>query len=180
MTDTPLTTSELNAAIAELPPELQIRVNVIAEMLRGGGYRVSGFVSADAALQCLRQDTSVAALVTAPVFVRLSDGTNPIATLPVSGTVAATGSAQNNAAALTAITNLITMTGNNQGVILPAGRNVFDQCNVANNTTVNVCVYPPVGGKLNNEATNAPCIMAANTVITFFCIDGTNWLADSI
>jgi hypothetical protein len=35
MTNTPMTTSELNAAIAELPPELQIRVNVIAEMLRG-------------------------------------------------------------------------------------------------------------------------------------------------
>lgn len=32
---------------------------------------------------------SVAAVVTAPVFVRLSDGTNPIATLPVSGTVTA-------------------------------------------------------------------------------------------
>ena len=35
MTDTPMTSVELNAAIAELPPELQIRVNVIAEMLRG-------------------------------------------------------------------------------------------------------------------------------------------------
>lgn len=33
---------------------------------------------------------TVQALVTAPVFVRLSDGTNPIATLPVSGTVAVT------------------------------------------------------------------------------------------
>jgi hypothetical protein len=32
---------------------------------------------------------AVSALVTAPVFVRLSDGTNPIATLPVSGTVTA-------------------------------------------------------------------------------------------
>ena len=31
----------------------------------------------------------VSALVTAPAFVRLSDGTNPIATLPVSGTVTA-------------------------------------------------------------------------------------------
>jgi hypothetical protein len=35
MIDTPMTSVELNAAIAELPPELQIRVNVIAEMLRG-------------------------------------------------------------------------------------------------------------------------------------------------
>ena len=30
-----MTTAEIEAAIAELPPELQIRVNVIAEMLRG-------------------------------------------------------------------------------------------------------------------------------------------------
>ena len=30
-----MTTAELEATIAELPPELQIRVNVIAEMLRG-------------------------------------------------------------------------------------------------------------------------------------------------
>lgn len=30
-----MTITELDAAISELPPELQIRVNVIAEMLRG-------------------------------------------------------------------------------------------------------------------------------------------------
>ena len=30
-----MTTAELEAAISELPPELQIRVNIIAEMLRG-------------------------------------------------------------------------------------------------------------------------------------------------
>lgn len=41
---------------------------------------------------------SVAAVVTAPVFVRLSDGTNPIASLPVSGTVAATQGTPANAA----------------------------------------------------------------------------------
>jgi hypothetical protein len=33
--DTPTSSSAVNAAIAQLPPELQLRVNLIAEALRG-------------------------------------------------------------------------------------------------------------------------------------------------
>jgi hypothetical protein len=95
-------------------------------------------------------------------------------------TVTAAGTTQATGTAIAAANNIITTATLNQGVTLPAGRAVFDQCNIANLTSTNVCVYPPVGGKLNGETTNAPLIMAAFTVVTFFSIDGTSWLADSI
>lgn len=97
-------------------------------------------------------------------------------------TVAAAGSTQATATALAAANNIVTsataITAN--GVALPSGKQPFDQCNVANTTSVNVYVYPPVGGNLNGAATNAPCIMAANSVVTFFNVTNLNWLADSI
>ena len=95
-------------------------------------------------------------------------------------TVTAAGATQATATALAAATNIVTTASALQGTILPTGRQAFDQVNVANTTTVNVCVYPPVGGNLNGQATNAPCIVSANTVVTFFNVSNLNWHADSI
>jgi len=95
-------------------------------------------------------------------------------------TVTAAGGTQATATALAAANNFVTTATLNQGVVLPSGKQPFDQINVGNQTTVNICVYPPVGGNLNGAATNAPCIMAPNTVVTFFSVSNLNWLADSI
>ncbi len=95
-------------------------------------------------------------------------------------TVTAAGSTQATATALAASNNMVTTGTANQGVILPSGKQAFDQINVGNTTAANICVYPPVGGNLNGAATNAPAIMAPNTVITFFNVSNLNWLADSI
>ena len=95
--------------------------------------------------------------------------------------VTAAGGTQATATALAAANSVITTaTAAANGVILPSGKQPFDQFNVANTSSVNVAVYPPVGGNLNGAATNAPCLMAANTIITFFCVSNLNWLADSI
>ena len=95
-------------------------------------------------------------------------------------TVAGAGTTQATATALAAVNNLVTTGANNSGVILPSGKSPFDQCNVGNTVGNNICVYPPVGGNLNGQATNAPCIMAANSVQTFYAVSNLNWLADSI
>jgi len=95
-------------------------------------------------------------------------------------TVIAAGATQATATALPAANNIVSTATLNQGVILPGTRQPFDQVNVANTTTVTICVYPPVGGNINGQATNAPCILAANYLVTFFSTGGNNWLADSI
>lgn len=98
-------------------------------------------------------------------------------------TVAAAGATQATATLLAAVNNLVTSATavTACGVILPASKEPFDQCNVASNVSnVNIYIYPPVGGNLNGQATNAPCIMASNAVVTFFSLGGNNWLADSI
>ena len=95
-------------------------------------------------------------------------------------TVTAAGGTQATATALAAANNIVSTATNLQGVVLPSGKQPFDQINVANTTSVSICVYPPVGGNLNGNATNAPCIMAAFSVVTFFCSSNLNWLADSI
>lgn len=95
--------------------------------------------------------------------------------------VTAAGATQATATSIAAANNIITTaTAAANGVILPSGKQPFDQCNIANTTSVNVAVYPPVGGNLNGAATNAPCLMAPNTVVTFFNVTNLNWLADSI
>ena len=66
------------------------------------------------------------------------------------------------------------------GVILPISKGVGDEVEVVNVTTVNIAVYPPVGGKLNGNAVNVPLIMAPLRCHTFFCVDGTSWDVDSI
>ena len=96
-------------------------------------------------------------------------------------TVTAAGGTQATATALAAANNIVTTaTTAANGVILPSGKQPFDSMNVANTTSTNVAVYPPVGGNLNGAATNAPCIMGPNTIITFFNVTNLNWLADSI
>src|SRR5229473_3556887 len=97
-------------------------------------------------------------------------------------TVTAAGATQATATSLAAANNIVTTAGAAAapaaGVILPSGKQPFDQVNVANTTSVNVAVYPPSGGNLNGAATNAPCVLAPNTIITFFCASNLNWLAD--
>lgn len=94
--------------------------------------------------------------------------------------VTAAGTTQGTATALAAQFNVVTTATLNQGVILPAGMGNGDEIDVLNSTTTNICVYPPVGGKFNNQAANMPLICAANRMHTFECIDGTSWGVDCI
>ena len=74
--------------------------------------------------------------------------------------VSAAGSDQAGATLLAADNNLITTATADQGVRLPASWIAGDIW-VCNGTSVNVFVYPVVGGKLNNETANAPLTLPA-------------------
>ena len=98
----------------------------------------------------------------------------------ISSTVTAAGSTQGTATALSSQYNRITTASLMQGVILPASQGVGDEIEVVNATTVNICVYPPVGGSLNGNSANVPVVVAPRRAHTFFCADGTNWDVDAI
>lgn len=84
-------------------------------------------------------------------------------------TIAAAGSAQGSAAALTALTNIITGASGSNGVILPAGA-VNLQVTVINTSASNaLLVYPDSGGTLNGGAANASASLAAKKGATYVC-----------
>lgn len=93
-------------------------------------------------------------------------------------TFTAAGTTQAAAAAITTVFTLVTTATEGQGAILPASMSVSDQCTVANGTAVDVYVYPPVGGKINNGTANIPMMLAPQAAIDFTCVDGTNWMAN--
>lgn len=94
--------------------------------------------------------------------------------------VTAAGTSLATATAITAATNIITTATQGQGVVLPAAKGVNDTINVANNTTVNVCVYPPsTSAKFNNGTAGVPVLMGPNTYVSCICINGTDWTVDA-
>lgn len=96
----------------------------------------------------------------------------------MSQTFTAAGTTQATAASITTVFTLVTTATEGQGAILPASMDNADQCTVCNGTTVDVYLYPPVGGKLNNGTANVPMMLAPSTAVDVTCIDGTNWIAN--
>ncbi len=88
------------------------------------------------------------------------------------------GTTQATAANITTVFTLVTTATEGQGGILPASMSVSDQCTVANGTTVDIYIYPPTGGKINNSTANIPICIPPNSAIDFTCVDGTSWMAN--
>ena len=91
--------------------------------------------------------------------------------------VVAAGTSQSGATLLSASSSIVT-TGTG-GVRLPAMPTVSskDRLHVANHLAVMLACYPPSGGKLSNQATNAPAMLAPGKCADFLCLDGTNYSA---
>ena len=88
-------------------------------------------------------------------------------------TVAATGSTQGDAAALSDGFNVVTAGDGTKGVVLPAptaGRVVY----VKNGAAAILKVYPPSGKVINALSADAAISLAAN-VAPIFISDGTKW-----
>lgn len=89
----------------------------------------------------------------------------------------ATGTTQGTALAISADVNFVSTVGANSGVILYNGV-IGDSVFVMNDGGANaLTVYPPVGGKVNNLATNAGFTLAANTPVVCFKVTATRWFA---
>ena len=85
--------------------------------------------------------------------------------------IAAAGTTQATAAAMTADVVMVTSGAEEAGVILPA-MNAREECIVCNGLNVDINVYPIVGGQLNNSTANLPLILAPFTAARFRAING--------
>ena len=89
-------------------------------------------------------------------------------------TVAAAGTTQGTAAALSIGTNVITGSNSTAGGILPATAKPGDEVTVITTTAAQTtAIYPPAGAAINALAANASLSMAAVTSATFICISAT-------
>ena len=94
-------------------------------------------------------------------------------------TVAATGSAQGDAAALVLGFNLVTAADGTKGVILPAAA-AGKQVRVKNNANAVLKVYPATSDAINALSINSAISIAAFTCPTFEAYDNTTWYTNPL
>lgn len=91
----------------------------------------------------------------------------------------AAGTTQSDALAITADANFIGTVSAGSGVRLYNGQ-IGDSQFVFNDTGAggnSVTVYPPVGSKVNNLATNGGFLLQANTAVLCIKVTATRWFA---
>ena len=92
----------------------------------------------------------------------------------VAAALTAAGNSQATALALVDDVNIVTTTAASSGVIVPtmlAGDNIT----ISNFGANALAVYPPVGGKLSNAATNTATSLAANKSMKVYCVDALTY-----
>lgn len=90
-------------------------------------------------------------------------------------TVAATGSAQGDAAALTGVVNVVTGGDDTTGVILPTAATTSGLVMVLNSGSAGLDIYPATGDKINNGSANAPITILENTFALLVATAADNW-----
>ena len=93
----------------------------------------------------------------------------------VNGAVTAAGTTQGTATAITADAAVVTTATTGQGVILYNGV-IGDEQEVFNNTAVDIRVYPPTGGKVNQVATNSGFVLPPYTSVRVKKMSSTQWV----
>jgi hypothetical protein len=88
--------------------------------------------------------------------------------------VAAAGTVQGDAAAITCEVNAVTASDGTKGVVLPTAE-VGMQITVKNTVAAVLKVYPASGGTINALSANAAISMAASTSATFVATSTTQW-----
>lgn len=95
----------------------------------------------------------------------------------VQSAISAAGTTQGTATLVQADANLVSTVGASSGVILYNGV-VGDSCWVFNDNGANtLTIYPPVGSKINNLATNAGIALATNSNVLLAKVTSTRWVA---
>jgi len=93
----------------------------------------------------------------------------------VNGAVTAAGTTQGTATAITADAAVVTTATTGQGVILYNGV-IGDSQEIYNDTIVDIRVYPPTGGKVNQVATNSGFVLAPKTSVRVKKMTATQWV----
>lgn len=95
----------------------------------------------------------------------------------VATALTATGTTQATALSITADVNFVSTVGASSGVIVYNGV-IGDSTFIMNDAGANaLTVYPPVGGKFNNLATNAGFSLPVNTPVWCIKLTATRWFA---
>lgn len=97
----------------------------------------------------------------------------------ISASVTAAGTNQGTATLLASANNVVTTVASGTGVRLPASPTVSasDRIYVANNGANSLACFPPSGGAISSNSTDAAVTIAAKKAAEFFCVDGTNYTA---
>lgn len=92
--------------------------------------------------------------------------------------VAAAGSSQSDATALTAKINIVSAADGTKGVVLPAGDGDTPAVYLVYSSAATnaLKVYPPTGGNINAAAANAAHSLAAQTPALVVRVSSTQWL----
>lgn len=95
-------------------------------------------------------------------------------------TIAAAGTTQGTATAITTANSIVTTVAAGAGVILPGATVVGagDRLHVANHGANTLAVYPPSGGKFGVSAANVPALLAVGKCADFYSIDSLNYTAN--
>lgn len=91
------------------------------------------------------------------------------------GTLAATGSAQGDAAAIVTKTTTATASDGTKGIILPATPTVGDSYLILNTVAAALLVYPGTGDAINNTSANGSVSVAANASLSCVATSTSQW-----
>ena len=94
----------------------------------------------------------------------------------INSAVAAAGTTQGTATALTADGSVVTSGGADSGVQLYNGM-IGDSMWVFNNQLVNIKVYPPTSGKINQIVANGSHTLPAQTYAIYQKVTAPQWVA---
>ncbi len=98
----------------------------------------------------------------------------------VSASIAAAGSAQGSATALTNRTNQVTAADGAKGVIVPSTDELYSTRFVFNDSASTLLLYPPSGCKFNRGSTNAAVSVAAGVVVFVYRMSSTVFLLGGV
>ena len=107
-----------------------------------------------------------------PAAAASSDNIASVATA-----LTAAGTTQGTALSISADVNFVSTVGAGSGVIIYNGV-IGDSCFIMNDAGANaLTVYPPVGSKFNNLATNTGFSLPVNTPVWCMKVTATRWFA---
>jgi len=113
---------------------------------------------------------------TGDMYALIGGAVKKLAASATSATLTAAGTNQETATSITAALNVFTTVAANTGAVLNTAQTFGVPQTVYNAGANELRVYPPLGGKINQLATNVAILLAINTAATFWRATTTQWI----